>query len=111
MKRERDRAAKSTNKTMRVQHSSSTIRLALDLRTPFLAIDHNTAHKSMAGYRASGTQYTAGDITPVTHSASVRSELDQDDWRIIQKIVDAVPEGQTGIGSLDDAYVQVMDET
>jgi hypothetical protein len=102
---------------MGVQHSPSYsssgpyIRLALDLRAPFLAIHHNTAHESMAGYRASGTQYTAGDITPVTHSASVRSELDQDDWRIIQKIVDAVPEGETGIGSLDDAYVQVMDET
>jgi hypothetical protein len=66
----------------------------------------------MASYRASShAQYTQGDITPVTHSASIRSELDHDDWRIIQKIIDAVPEGETGIGSLDDAYVQVMDET
>lgn len=67
----------------------------------------------MAGYRASSShvQYTKDDITPVTHSASIRSELDHEDWRIIQKIIDAVPEGQTGIGSLDDAYVQVMDET
>lgn len=66
----------------------------------------------MVGHRAfSDAPYTAADITPVTHSASVRSELDQDDWRIIQKIIDAVPKDETGIGSLDDAYVQVMDET
>lgn len=67
----------------------------------------------MVGYRAhtSHDQYTREDITPVTQSASLRSELDQEDWRIIQKIIDAVPDGETGIGCLDDAYVQVMDET
>ncbi|KAJ9099155.1 hypothetical protein QFC21_004034 [Naganishia friedmannii] len=46
-----------------------------------------------------------------TQSASIRSELGEHDWRVIRRIIDAVPSGQTRIGALDDAYVQVMDET
>jgi hypothetical protein len=52
--------------------------------------------------------YTTQDTT---QSTSIRSELGEDDWRVIRRIIDAVPPGQTGIGALDDAYVQVMDET
>ncbi|KAJ9116344.1 hypothetical protein QFC22_004784 [Naganishia vaughanmartiniae] len=52
--------------------------------------------------------YTTHDTT---QSTSIRSELGEHDWRVIRRIIDVVPPGETGIGALDDAYVQVMDET